>query len=104
MRTAAINLRAHSQQRALIDQASAYLGRNRSDFMLEAACEKAQSVLMDQAFFCLGKPQFDAVMAMLDAPVQPNPGLEQLLQVASPWDATAKAPAVESPRKTSATR
>ena len=102
MRTAAINLRAHSQQRALIDQASAYLGRNRSDFMLEAACEKAQNVLLDQAFFSLGKSQFDAVMAILDAPSQPNPGLEHLLQVASPWEASASL--VKNSRKTGTSR
>jgi hypothetical protein len=46
MRDAAINLRALPQQRDLIDQAAQLLGKNRSDFMLEAACDKAQSVLL----------------------------------------------------------
>jgi hypothetical protein len=41
MREAAINLRAMHEQRDLIDQAAAVLGKNRSDFMLEAACERA---------------------------------------------------------------
>jgi GNAT superfamily N-acetyltransferase len=31
-------------QRDLIDQAANLLGKNRSDFMLEAACERAQAV------------------------------------------------------------
>lgn len=53
MRDAAINLRALPQQRDLIDQAAKLLGKNRSDFMLEAACDKAQSVLLDQVFFGL---------------------------------------------------
>ena len=48
MRDAAINLRALPQQRDLIDQAAQLLGKNRSDFMLEAACDKAQAVLLDQ--------------------------------------------------------
>jgi len=50
MREAAINIRALPQQRDLIDQAAQVLGKNRSDFMLEAACDKAQSVLLDQVF------------------------------------------------------
>jgi uncharacterized protein (DUF1778 family) len=41
MRDAAINLRALPQQRDLIDQAAMLFGKNRSDFMLEAACDKA---------------------------------------------------------------
>jgi uncharacterized protein (DUF1778 family) len=47
MRDAAINLRARPEQRDLIDQAAQLLGKNRSDFMLEAACDKAKSVLLD---------------------------------------------------------
>ena len=53
MRDAAINLRAKPEQRDLIDQAAAMLGKNRSDFMLEAACDRAQSVLLDQVYFRL---------------------------------------------------
>lgn len=48
MRDAAINLRALPQQRDLIDQAAELVGKSRSDFMLEAACDRAQSVLLDQ--------------------------------------------------------
>jgi uncharacterized protein (DUF1778 family) len=85
MRDAAINLRALPQQRDLIDQAAHLLGKNRSDFMLEAACDKAQSVLLDQVFFSLDDAKFREFTAMLDAPVQPNPGLERLLAVKAPW-------------------
>lgn len=85
MRDAAINLRALPEQRDLIDQAAQLLGKNRSDFMLEAACDKAQSVLLDQVFFRLDGAKFREFTAMLDAPVQPNPGLERLLAVKAPW-------------------
>ena len=47
MRDAAINLRARPEQRELIDPAAQLLGKNRSDFMLEAACDKAQSALLE---------------------------------------------------------
>ncbi|MHB8370112.1 MAG: type II toxin-antitoxin system TacA family antitoxin [Leptospirales bacterium] len=53
MRDAAINLRALLQQRDLIEQAAQLLGKNRSDFMPEAACDKAQAVVLDQVFFNL---------------------------------------------------
>lgn len=85
MRAAAINLRALPEQRDLIDQAASLLGKNRSDFMLEAACERAQSVLLDQVFFGLDADQFEKFTAMLDAPPEPNAGLERLMTVKAPW-------------------
>ena len=88
MRDAAINLRALPEQRDLINQAAAALGKSRSDFMLEAACERAQSVLLDQVFFKLDAEQFDRFMDLLDAPPKTNTGLERLMSVRSPWGAS----------------
>jgi uncharacterized protein (DUF1778 family) len=86
MRDAAINLRALPEQRDLIDHASALLGKNRSDFMLEAACDRAQAVMLDQVFFKLDTDKFQQFTALLDAPpAQENPGLERLLAVTAPW-------------------
>ena len=85
MRDAAINLRALPQQRNLIDQAAQLLGKNRSDFMLEAACDKAQTVLLDQVFFSLDDEKFRQFNALLDGPLESNPGLEQLMSVKAPW-------------------
>ncbi len=85
MRDAAINLRARPEQRDLIDQAARLLGKNRSDFMLEAACDKAQAVLLDQVFFNLDARKFQQFIKLLDAPPRPNPGLERLMAVKAPW-------------------
>jgi uncharacterized protein (DUF1778 family) len=85
MRDAAINLRALPEQRDLIDQAANLLGKNRSDFMLEVACERAQAVLLDQVFFRLNAEQFAQFNALLDAPVSANAGLERLMAVKPPW-------------------
>jgi uncharacterized protein (DUF1778 family) len=87
MRDAAINLRALPEQRDLIDQAAQLLGKNRSDFMLEAACQKAQSVLLDQVFFKLDHDKFRRFNKLLDAPPARNPGLERLMAVKAPWAA-----------------
>lgn len=86
MRAAAINLRALPEQRDLIDHAATLLGKNRSDFMLEAACERAQSVLLDQVFFGLDTEKFQQFTALLDAPTSANTGLERLMAVKAPWD------------------
>lgn len=85
MRDAAINLRAMPEQRDLIDQAARLLGKTRSDFMLEAACDKAQSVLLDQVFFNLDEDRFRQFTALIDAPPAPNPGLDRLMAVKAPW-------------------
>jgi len=86
MRAAAINLRALPEQRDLIDHAATLLGKNRSDFMLEAACERAQSVLLDQVFFSLDTEKFQQFTAMLDAPPSANEGLARLMAVKAPWE------------------
>ncbi len=90
MRDAAINLRALPEQRDLIDHAATLLGKSRSDFMIEAACSAAQAVVLDQIFFGLNADKFQQFTAMLDAPPNPNPGLERLMAVMAPW-ATTKA-------------
>lgn len=86
MRDAAINLRALPEQRDLIDQAAKLLGKNRSDFMLEVACERAQSVLLDQVFFGLDEDKFQQFTTMLDEPPSANERLQRLLAVKAPWD------------------
>jgi len=86
MRDAAINLRAFPEQRDLIDHAATLLGKNRSDFMLEAACDKAQAVVLDQVFFSLDADNFRQFNDMLDAPPAHNPGLERLMAVKVPWN------------------
>ena len=86
MRAAAINLRALPEQRDLIDHAANLLGKNRSDFMLEAACERAQSVVLDQVHFALDAGKFQQFVDLLDAPPKPNAGLERLLALRPVWD------------------
>ncbi len=85
MRDAAINLRALPEQRDLIDHAASLLGKNRSDFMLEAACDRARAVVLDQVFFALDAQKFQQFNEALDAPPAPNAGLERLMAVRPPW-------------------
>lgn len=85
-RTAPINLRARDSQRNLIDRAAALQGKNRSDFMLEAACREAENVLLDQRLFMLEKINFNAFIQVLEAPVKDNPALRKLMSRKSPWE------------------
>ena len=81
-----INLRASRKQRSLIDRAAEALGKNRSDFMLEASCREAESVLLDRRYFALDAERFEEFTAMLDAPPATGPRLRRLLTEKAPWD------------------
>lgn len=81
-----INIRAQSRQRDLIDLAAERLGRSRSEFMLDAACSKAEDILLDQAFFTVAKSTFNKFLTLLDKPLPPTDKLRRLLKTKAPWD------------------
>lgn len=81
-----ISIRAKRRQRDLIDRAAERLGRNRSDFMLEAACREAENVLLDQIFFTVDGESFEKFQDMLDNPPEPSERLRRLLQTKAPWE------------------
>jgi uncharacterized protein (DUF1778 family) len=85
-RDVTINLRANSRQRALIDRAAETLGKNRSDFMLEAACREAGAVLLDRRFFLLDEKAYKRFTAALDKPPTANARLRRLLATPAPWE------------------
>lgn len=86
VRDTIINLRAPSAQRILIDQAAQVQGKSRTDFMLEAAYEKAQQVLLDRTVFALDAKRFERFAEILDAPVKTNKALNRLLAKRAPWE------------------
>lgn len=81
-----INIRAKTRQRDLIDQAAEKLGRSRSDFMLEAACSKAEDVLLDQTFFSVDPKTFAKFQELLDKPLPSTDKLRRLLNTKAPWE------------------
>ena len=85
-RDVTINLRANQRQRALIDRAAETLGKNRSDFMLEAACREADAVLLDRRFFMLDDKAYKRFAAALDKSPADNPRLRRLLATKAPWE------------------
>jgi uncharacterized protein (DUF1778 family) len=85
-RDVTINLRANSRQRALIDRAADTLGKNRSDFMLEAACREAGTVLLDRRLFLLDEKAYKRFTAALDKSPAENVRLRRLLASKAPWE------------------
>ena len=85
-RETVINLRAPAAQRALIDQAALAQGKSRTQFMLEAASEKAQQVLLDRTVFALDAKRYQQFVRLLDAPLKPDRALNRLLTKSAPWE------------------
>ena len=81
-----INLRADQRKRSLIDRAAETVGKNRSEFMLDAACREATSVLLDQRLFLLDEKAFKRFNDALDKPPADNPRLRRLLATKAPWE------------------
>ncbi len=81
-----INMRVHSSTRDFIDQAAQSIGKDRSDFMLEAAYEKAQEILLDRTLFILDDAQWVEFNRILDNPPKPNKTLIKLLNTPAPWE------------------
>src|SRR5438552_16994801 len=84
-RDVTINRRANRRQRALIDRAAEALGKNRSDFMLEAACRAANTVLVDRRFLLVDDKTFKRFTDALDRSPADNPRLRRLLTSKAPW-------------------
>lgn len=85
-RETVINLRASAAQRALIDKAAQAQGKSRTDFMLEAASERAQQVLLDRTVFTLDAGHYRRFAKLLDAPVKASEALNRLLGKSAPWE------------------
>jgi uncharacterized protein (DUF1778 family) len=84
--TVAISLRIRPAQLNLIDRAAAARGKDRTAFMLEAACREAETVLLDRRLFHLDDDAWNRFTAALDAPPEPNPALAALLARKPLWE------------------
>jgi uncharacterized protein (DUF1778 family) len=81
-----INLRTPATQREQIDRAAQLQGKSRTEFMLEASCDKEQRVLLDQTHFTATPKQYSAFVALLCAPLMTNAALRRLLAKQAPWE------------------
>lgn len=86
-----LNIRIRPEERGLIDRAAASRGKNRTDFILEAARAAAEEALLEQVVMTASPDAYAAFLARLDRPPQPNARLRRTMQTAAPWDPQGEA-------------
>ena len=81
-----LNIRIKPEVRGLIDRAAELMGKNRTDFVLDAARHAAEDALFDRTVFLVSPKAYAEFLARLDAPPQPNERLRRSLQTPAPWE------------------
>ena len=81
-----LNLRIRPEVRSLIDRAAKARGKNRTDFILDAARNAAEEALLDQALFVVSEEAYTEFVERLDRSPAPNPRLKKTMQTPAPWD------------------
>ena len=84
--TKVINFRAPAAKQALIDHAAEVSGKNRTEFILEASCEKAREVLADQTHFAISRKLLQRFNQLIEAPLANTEALKRLLSKPAPWE------------------
>ena len=81
-----LNIRIKPEVRGLIDRAAALTGKNRTDFVLDAARHAAEDALLDRTVFVLSPKAYADFLTRLDAAPQPNRRLSRSLKTQAPWE------------------
>ncbi|WP_239954647.1 DUF1778 domain-containing protein [Pantoea sp. Z09] len=82
-----LNLRIRPAERDLIDRAAKAKGKNRTDFVLDAARAAAEDALIEQRVMLVDPDGWQAFITRLDQPPAPNAELRRTMQTPAPWDA-----------------
>ncbi len=80
-----LNIRIRAEQRGLIDRGAKARGKNRTDFILDAACRAAEDALLDRALIGVSPKAFADFLTRLDAPAKPNERLRRTMRARAPW-------------------
>ena len=81
-----LNLRIKPELRGLIDRAAGLTGKNRTEFVLNAARHAAEDALLDRTVFVVNPRAYAEFLVRLDAPPRPNARLRRSLQTTAPWE------------------
>ena len=84
-KTQRIDLRATRRQETLIQQAASQTDRSVSEFILSSATFEAERILADRRWFSVTSEQFEAIKAVLDAPLEETPRFARLWNRPSPF-------------------
>mgnify|MGYP004726949839 FL=1 len=80
-----LNLRIKPAERELIDRAARARGKNRTDFVLEAARAAAEEALLEQRIIMADPDAYQEFLNRLDQPPVANAALRKTMQTSSPW-------------------
>ena len=81
-----LNIRIKPEERNLIDRAAKTRGKNRTDFILDAARLAAEDALLDQVIISVSPEAYSQFLARLDMPPKPNARLRKTMQTPPPWE------------------
>ena len=81
-----LNIRIKPEERNLIDRAARVRGKNRTDFILEAARSAAEEALLDRVIITVSPEAYAEFLARLDMPPNPNERLRKTMEAPAPWE------------------
>ena len=81
-----LNIRIKPEERNLIDRAAKTRGKNRTDFILDAARLAAEDALLDQIIISVSPQAYKQFLARLDMPPKPNERLRKTMKTSAPWE------------------
>ncbi len=81
-----LNLRIKPAERDLIDRAAKVKGKNRTDFVLEAAHAAAEEALIGQRIIMADPEAYQEFLVRLDQAPAPNTALRKTMQTSAPWE------------------
>lgn len=83
-----VSIKLHADRRdlGLIDVAAEMQRTDRSSFIMDAACRRAEEVILNRSTFLIASSTFDAFEAALDTnPFEGNRSIVYLLQRTNRW-------------------
>ena len=83
---AQVNFRMKDERLALIDRAAAIRGVTRTEFVLRSSEAAAIETLNERPVIALDDEAYDAFVAALDAPVEPNHRLKKQFARQPLWE------------------
>lgn len=81
-----LNIRIPLEEKFLIDHAAVALGKNRTDFILDAAHLAAEEALFERSIIRMNPEVYAEFMRRLDDAPNPSDRLRKTMRTAAPWD------------------
>jgi uncharacterized protein (DUF1778 family) len=81
-----LNMRVNPAQRDVIARAAKLRHKTLTEFVIEAATEAAEDVLLKQRLYMASDDQIKELLQVMDSPVSENPALQDTLGKPAPWD------------------